>query len=450
MNTTKTKKDEYQRITPTITKTRSAVRKTIKKLGITNKDIILLAISGGADSMALALATHHVATKLSIPTHTVTVDHNIRDNSYIEAKEVEQKLQQIGYKNTHVVSINLDDIETKNSLGPEGNARLGRYEAIKEIAQKITNTYPINKDNSEDLALISDKYQRKCYVFTAHTMNDQAETVLLRLSRGAGIKSLSAIAEYTQLFGLNMVRPFLEITRQETEQCCHDHNTTFIIDETNYLDSTWTTANGSPLLRVAIRHKVIPALNEALQQNTVNALSRTAILARKDNEALEFIADKYFEKLWVNNPKNIDESNKKNESKKTVEISRTANILRPSKMIRRRPAYAVMTSQPTENLQHCDTKMVDVDFTLRSASPAFANIILHGDQTRELPEAIRTRVYLKALEKNGYPLTAINSKHLVAIDNLVMTSDNKSYIEIVGANKITITSDGLVIPQYTK
>ncbi len=380
-------KTNYQKITPTIKKLRSAVRKTIDELKITSNDTILLAVSGGADSMALALATKHVTDKLQIPVHTVTVNHNIREKSREEAEHVQQVLLNIGYKNVHIADLNMHEVETHNSLGPEGNARLGRYELIRKLASKIEQSASKNKRNSHESP------QRKCYVFTAHTMNDQAETVLLRIARGSGIKSLSAIAQYTYSFGLHLVRPLLDITREETENCCKDHNVSYVIDETNYLDSSWKTSNGSPLLRVAIRHKIIPLLNDALQQDSIKALSRTAILSQKDDEALSFITDEYFEKILIG-------------------------------------------EQPNE----VDTTQIPSKDSL--------TLTLDVKQLRKLPETIRTRLYLKALKIQKYPLSNISSKNLLSIDHLVMKSDNKSYVELVSKTKVSIETAGLLIPFY--
>lgn len=369
---------KHLKLTKTIVKLRSAIRQTIKNANITSQDTIILAVSGGADSMALALSAKHVTEKMHINTVTVTVDHSIRKNSRLEAEKVSKQLQKIGYK-THVVTISIDNDDNK---GPEANARIKRYEAIYEISKQYESIKNIEKTPNG-----------KCYIFTAHTMNDQAETVLLRLARGSSVKSLSSIHPQGKIFNLNVVRPFLEITRNETEKCCEDYGIDYVIDETNYLNSSWKTANGNTLLRVAIRHKIIPLLSKSLQQNVITSLARTAKLAQKDSQALEFIYQMYFEKLCFKNyDSKLNNSNDNDIKEKTIFIPK--------------------------------------------------------NELKLLPESIRKGIILKALKKNSYPANDITSKILDSIDNLLNADTNK-YIEIKGANKIENLKNYIKVPFYS-
>lgn len=266
---------EYQALTKTIVKLRSALRSACKNAGITSQDAVLLCVSGGADSMALALSAAHVCKKLQVKAYTITVNHNIRTGSLEEAEHVANTLSNFGFDECFVESVNINYTQ-----GPEASARLARYDAIVAKATQLQAQVTGN-----------------CYIFTAHTLNDQAETVLLRLARGSGLNSLSGIHPQSTYANFTLIRPFLEVSRTETEQCCADFNVDYVIDETNFLDGSWRADDGSALRRVAIRHQILPALKQALGQDVIHSLAKTAQLAREDNSALDFVADEYLSQL---------------------------------------------------------------------------------------------------------------------------------------------------------
>ena len=118
-------------------------------------------------------------------------------------------------------------------------------------------------------------------------MDDQAETVLLRLARGSGPSSLRAIAPVSRDDdGVTWLRPLLGLRRTDTEQACAQAGLTPIQDPTNDIDGPWRAADDSPLRRSALRHAAIPALALALGVDPVPALARTAALCAADDDAL--------------------------------------------------------------------------------------------------------------------------------------------------------------------
>ena len=118
-------------------------------------------------------------------------------------------------------------------------------------------------------------------------MDDQAETVLLRLARGSGPSSLRAIAPISRDDdGVTWLRPLLKLRRTDTEQACAQAGLTPLQDPTNDIDGPWCAADGSPLRRSALRHRAIPALASALGVDPVPALARTAALCAADDDAL--------------------------------------------------------------------------------------------------------------------------------------------------------------------
>jgi len=197
-------------MTTAVPAVRNAVRTWLEKYEA--GDIVLVAVSGGADSLALAYALSVEAKKLAITVIGVTVDHQLQAASTEQAERVVEQLSKFGIKCV-IKKVNVDIKE-----GLEASAREVRYEAINEVAQ--------------DESAVA--------VFLGHTKDDQAETVLLGLARGSGTRSLSGMAHHNGIY----VRPLLEITRNQSEEFCKEVGLDFWNDPHNQ-DSTSTSAHRS-------------------------------------------------------------------------------------------------------------------------------------------------------------------------------------------------------------
>ncbi|WP_427888230.1 tRNA lysidine(34) synthetase TilS [Kribbella sp. GL6] len=233
---------------PAVARTREAVRATLSELpkGTT----VLVACSGGTDSLALAAATAFEAPKLGLRAGAVVVDHGLQADSAHVAEVAADQCRSLGLDPVRVWVV-----EVGTEGGPEGAARTARYDALRDAADEL----------AADVVLL------------AHTRDDQAETVLLGLGRGSGARSLAGMAPAVGL----LRRPFLEVPRATTAAACiasglrpwHDpHN-----DDPQYT-------------RVRVRHEVLPVLEEALGPGVVEALARTAGLLRADADALDQLA----------------------------------------------------------------------------------------------------------------------------------------------------------------
>ena len=214
---------------------------------------LVVGLSGGADSLALALTTIDVAARAGIPVVTVTVDHGLRAGSGEEARRVADLARGV-----------VETVAVDGPGGPEGSARDARRAALRVVAQR-----------------------EGAPILLGHTMDDQAETVLLRLARGSGPSSLRAIAPVSRDDdGVTWLRPLLGLRRTDTEQACAQAGLAPLQDPTNDIDGPWRAADGSPLRRSALRHTAIPALASALGVDPVPALARTAALCAADDDAL--------------------------------------------------------------------------------------------------------------------------------------------------------------------
>jgi tRNA(Ile)-lysidine synthase len=209
-------------------------------------DTVLVAVSGGADSLALAHALSIEAKEFVITVIGVTVDHQLQEQSGTQAEKVKEQLKNLGL-DCIIRKVNVD---LKNGL--EASARKARYEALQEVANE----------------------QRAVAVFLGHTRDDQAETVLLGLARGSGTRSLSGMAHHNGLY----VRPLLEITRVQNENYCDEMKLQYWNDPHN---------ENPDFSRVRVRNEALPVLEKSIGPGIADALARSAHLLRDDADALD-------------------------------------------------------------------------------------------------------------------------------------------------------------------
>lgn len=212
--------------------------------------LVLVACSGGADSMALASALAFEAPRLGIRAGGVTVDHGLQDGSDARAGEVVLRLREMGLDPCQSVAVTVG-----TEGGPENAARDARYAALDAVAEQ----------------------HGAAAVLLGHTRDDQAETVLLGLARGSGIRSLSGMAAVSGPCG-RYRRPFLRLDRQTARKACMVQSLP-VWDDPHNTDPSYT--------RSRLRHEGLPALEKALGKGVVEALARTARLSRDDADALD-------------------------------------------------------------------------------------------------------------------------------------------------------------------
>ncbi|MEU6015140.1 tRNA lysidine(34) synthetase TilS [Streptomyces sp. NPDC047515] len=212
--------------------------------------LVLVACSGGADSMALASALAFEARKLDVRAGGITVDHGLQDGSDTRAAEVVARLTAM-----HLDPVESVAVQVGQEGGPEAAARDARYAALDAAAER----------------------HGAAAVLLGHTRDDQAETVLLGLARGSGIRSLSGMAAASGPAG-RYRRPFLQLDRQTARKACLVQSLP-VWDDPHNIDPAYT--------RSRLRHEGLPALEKALGKGVVEALARTAQLSRDDADALD-------------------------------------------------------------------------------------------------------------------------------------------------------------------
>jgi tRNA(Ile)-lysidine synthase len=236
------------RLDPAVAEVRRCVRTALADL--LPGERVLVACSGGADSLALAAGAVFEGSRAGWAVGAIVVDHQQQSGSAGVAQRAAAVLRNLGCEPVEVVAV-----EVAPGQGPEGAARAARYAALTSAAEA-----------------------RDAIVLLGHTRDDQAETVLLGLVRGSGVRSLAGMAATNGC----LRRPLLSLTREQTRQACHALGL-----------SAWDDPHNTDrrYLRVRVRHEVLPLLERELGPGVAAALARTARLARDDADALDDLAE---------------------------------------------------------------------------------------------------------------------------------------------------------------
>ncbi|GAA1978845.1 tRNA lysidine(34) synthetase TilS [Microbacterium pumilum] len=263
---------------PAVAEVRLAVRRALA--AVPSGSTVLVALSGGADSLALTAATAFEAAKLGLAVASITVDHGLQPDSSEVAETAAQTATSLGIAAV-VARVNVGE-----DGGPEGAARAVRYRAIREAVADAGATA----------------------VLVGHTLDDQAETVLLGLARGSGGASLQGMAAAgplpaeapgeaaaasrgragTALDGVLLLRPLLEVRRVTTRAACVAEGLE-PWDDPHNVDPRFT--------RVRVRETVLPVLEAELGPGIAEALARTAAQLREDAEAFDEMIEETIEDI---------------------------------------------------------------------------------------------------------------------------------------------------------
>ncbi len=227
---------------PAVADVRRAVRSALAPLSRP----VLVACSGGADSLALAAATAFEARAAGLAAGLVTVDHGLGPGSAEQARRVAALGYEFGLDPVEIVPVDVG-----SAGGPEAAARDARYAALDAVAAALD-----------------------AHVLLGHTLDDQAETVLLGLGRGSGPRSIAGMPAADGRY----LRPFLGVRRASTEAACAALGLPVWQDPHN-ADPAFT--------RVRLRREVLPLLEDVLQGGVAPALARTAELLADDLTALD-------------------------------------------------------------------------------------------------------------------------------------------------------------------
>lgn len=316
---------------PAVAATRSAVRRELADLPPGAR--VLVACSGGADSLALAAATAFVAERAGFAVGAVVVDHGWRAGSAADAALAAAACRALGLDPVEQIAV-----DAAGSGGPEAAARAARYMALDDAASR----------------------HRADAVLLGHTLDDQAETVLLGLARGSGARSLAGMPARRGVFR----RPLLHLPRSMTRRACAALQLHPLTDPANDDDA---------YARVRVRGATA-VLADALGVGLVPALARTADLLREDADALDVLAADLL-----------------------TAATRTADPL----------------TAPTER----EDALIG---GVRGGGGPEGRDALDVATLTAAPAAIRRRALLAALRQAGVPGSALGRRHVLAVDALLV------------------------------
>ena len=228
------------------------IKETIARYDMLKKDdTVIVAVSGGADSIALLHALCSLRQELGISVFACHVNHNLRgEESKRDEQFVRDFCSSMRIPNTfYSINIKADKHESV-----EERARKMRYECFEKLCTELP---------SPKLA-------------TAHTASDNAETVFINVLRGTGTKGLGGIPPIRG----NIIRPLIRCTREEIEKYCKENELEFVTDSTNLSDD---------YTRNKLRHRLIPLLQE-FNPSLFEAVSRMTSAVYDDNALLEEIS----------------------------------------------------------------------------------------------------------------------------------------------------------------
>lgn len=237
---------------------------------IENGDKIVVGVSGGPDSITLLNVLKNIKEKEIIKFNLVVchINHMIREEAISDEKYVEEYCKKNNIE-FFAKRIKVEEMAEKEKIGTEEAGRKARYEFFNEI---------LNKTNANKIA-------------TAHTANDNAETVLMNIIRGSGTLGLKGIEAKNE----KLIRPLIECKRSEIEKYCKDENLNPRIDKTNF-ENIYT--------RNKVRNMLIPYIENNFNPNIIEAINRLSDLSKQENDFLEKLTKEAYKKILVEQKKN--------------------------------------------------------------------------------------------------------------------------------------------------
>lgn len=247
------------------------VLNTINKYNmIQSGDGIVIGVSGGPDSMALLNILNNLKEKLNIKLYVAHINHSIRKEADEETEYVKDFCKKIDVE-FFAKKVKVEEIAKELKMGTEEAGRNIRYEFFEEVAHKVG----ANK------------------IATAHNLNDNAETVLMNITRGTSVSGLKGIDKVRDG---KYIRPIIECSRAEIEDYCKEKNLNPRYDKSN---------NENIYTRNKIRNLLIPFLQKEFNPNIVEGINRLSQIATEEEQFINKVVEKEYEKLQIAVDNNI-------------------------------------------------------------------------------------------------------------------------------------------------
>jgi tRNA(Ile)-lysidine synthase len=246
------------------------VRENIREYDmIKPNDTVVAAVSGGPDSMAMLHCLIQIREELGFSIVIAHVNHGVRGKLADRDQNFVKKVaEEVGLP-FHTINVNMNDYGKELGISSEEAGRILRYGFFRDILKK----YGGGK------------------VAVAHNKNDQAETLLFRVMRGTGIDGMRGMSFVVE----DVIRPILNITRNEVEKYVEENSIETVEDHTN-LETVYA--------RNKIRLELIPYIEENFNPNIIDGLFRMSLTAGSDTEIIQNVVDEKFDLIVKNNEGN--------------------------------------------------------------------------------------------------------------------------------------------------
>jgi tRNA(Ile)-lysidine synthase len=388
---------------------RAAVRECLADLEPGQR--VVIALSGGADSLALTAAAVAVGAELGLLCEAVVIDHQLQAGSAEVAARAAEQARILGCSDARVIAVEVP--RGSGSGGVEAAARGARYAVLDALAgvgapMRASSSGPRTSRRESEGSVAGEPPDERLVdppaaaILLGHTRDDQAETVLLGLARGSGTRSLAGMAPLSGVYR----RPMLGLPRDVVvaaalEAAAADPRL-----------EPWSDPHNTDagFARVRVRNEVLPVLEATLGPGIVEALARTATLAREDADAL----DAWAERVWaqalgrstLNTPTAPDAPAGAQASPAGTGSPDLGRFLpqeeqEPSKFAERSAGAATIAAQPSP------------------AGPTVLPIAALTTAGEPLPPAIVHRVVRRLLIEAGCPVSSLTAGHIRAVAALL-------------------------------
>lgn len=369
---------------------KNKVLNTIKKYNlIQENDKIVIGVSGGPDSMCLLHILNGLKEKLNFEIVVAHINHMIRKEAEEETQYVKNFCDKLGIK-CYIKRIDVIDKSNKEKIGTEEAGRKARYDFFEEV---------LNIVNANKIA-------------TAHNENDNAETVLMNIFRGAGTSGLKGIEPIRDN---KYIRPIIECERSEIEEYCRVNKLQPKIDKTNF-ENVYT--------RNKIRNVLIPEIKKEFNPNIIESLNKLSILARQENNFIQEYAKNIMENELIVE-KDLENLQQSRNEKQNNKICREQ--MQKEKIAKDKLQKGQMQKNQIEK-EEIQRKQLQKEQISKEKTQNNKSIVLNLKKFNQLDDVIKNRIVLETIQRVLGSTQGIEKIHVDDIVKLCSKNIGNKYL----------------------
>ncbi len=369
---------------------KNKVLNTIKKYNlIQENDKIVIGVSGGPDSMCLLHILNGLKEKLNFEIVVAHINHMIRKEAEEETQYVKNFCDKLGIK-CYIKRIDVIDKSNKEKIGTEEAGRKARYDFFEEV---------LNIVNANKIA-------------TAHNENDNAETVLMNIFRGAGTSGLKGIEPIRDN---KYIRPIIECERSEIEEYCRVNKLQPKIDKTNF-ENVYT--------RNKIRNVLIPEIKKEFNPNIIESLNKLSILSRQENNFIQEYAKNIMENELIVE-KDLENLQQSINEKQNNKICREQ--MEKEKIAKDKLQKEQMQKNQIEK-EEIQRKQLQKEQISKEKTQNNKSIVLNLKKFNQLDDVIKNRIVLETIQRVLGSTQGIEKIHVDDIVKLCSKNIGNKYL----------------------